>query len=106
MALNLVPLVLDLYDSLGNPVNTGTVVLAPSAQLSDSGDHALVTLAPVTTRLFANPLPSVRLLATDNAGISPSGWTWTVALRFPGAPPPRSFLLPYSGGAVRYLSAV
>ena len=109
MALNYVPLVLDLYDGSGATIQTGTIRLAPSALLADPTDHEDIPQSPVQVVLSpALTLPvTVTLLATDNANITPSGWAWTVTfLGVPGSPAPFSFTLPYNSGATQYLSGV
>lgn len=107
MALNYVTLILDLYDGSGNAANAGTAALMPSAQLADATDSMFITQSPVPAVFGPAGFPQVKLLATDNTDLSPSGWTWGISFSgVPGSPPGSSFLLPYTGGATQYLSAV
>lgn len=106
MAVNYVNLILDLYDGAGAAVVTGSVTCTPSIPLTDSTDHVVLTRAPVTVKLFGNPVPVVQLAATDNSGFGSSPWGWLIQPLFPGAPPGRVYLLPFSGGPVQYLSAL
>lgn len=106
MALATVNLVLDLCDGRGTPVGNGTVVLAPNATVLDAADHVVLTQAPITVRLFGNPLPTVELAATDGGGLSPPGWEWVFQPQFPGAPSGQTFLLNQADGPVQYLSEV
>ena len=102
MSLNYVTLVLDMEDTQGNPINTGTVVFTPSAQLDAPSDHEVIVPVPVTVNLqFHN---SISLLATDNTDTQPSGWVWNAVFKTPGGPGPLTFALPYANGAARYLS--
>ena len=107
MTLNYVELVLDLYDGQGNLLNAGTASLAPSVQLTDTTDNEVVVQAPVVAVFRFTGVPQVKLLATDNADLSPSGWAWTITFDdVPGSPAAFSFFLPYTGGATQYLSAL
>jgi hypothetical protein len=118
MALNVVPLICDLYDGSGNPVTDGYAFFAPNTSLTDTTDHQFITQAPVVAT-FNNTdgsdsstptgLPQVTLVATDNAAPMPAGWAWTVSFQLPPSMPqigPFSFFLPYDGGATRYLSSL
>ena len=94
---NMVTLILDAVDGTATPVGTGTAVLVPSAQLTDTADDLLVLQAPVSVPLLRGLSPSVKLLATDNANLSPSGWAWTISfLQVPGNPAAFAFFLPAS----------
>jgi hypothetical protein len=106
VALNYVTLTVDVYDGSGNYPTTGTATFTPSSVLTDSTDHEYIGQIPVVVSFRAPGLPTVRLLATDNASVLPSGWAWQVSFTgFPGPPATFSFFLPYSGGASQYLSA-
>ena len=107
MALSYVTLTLDLFDGQGSHLNGGTAVFTPSVQLTDATDGEIVTQAPVTAAFKAAGSPVVSLLATDNAGVTPAGWAWTVAFsRVPGAPASFSFFLAFANGAAQNLSAL
>lgn len=106
MPLNYVTLVLDLYDGQGNPEVRGQAALVPGAVLTDPG-AGITTQDPVTAVFGAAGFPQVRLLATDNGGPQPAGWTWGISFSGQRAPLASfSFFLPYSGGATQYLSAL
>ncbi len=106
MSLNYVELTLDLYDGQGNPVTQGTAALIPTTYLTDTTDHQITGLTPVTATFRPGTAPPVvKLLATDNTAPEPNGWAWTIT------PPPAcgvaafSFFLPYASGSAQYLSA-
>ena len=106
MTLNYVGLTLDLYDGQGNAVTQGTATLTPTQYLTDTTDHALTGLSPVTVAFtpFSAP-PVVKLLATDNAAPLPAGWAWTITPPSATGIPAFSFFLPHAYGASQYLSA-
>ena len=104
MALNYVQVVLDLYDGEGNPLSAGTVTLTPSEVVTDSTDHLVLTQQPIVVRLFNNPLPTVRILATDNTSLTPSGWRWQIAGNYPGAAPAAQYPVSFANGVTQYLS--
>lgn len=104
MTLNYVTLTLDLYDGSGNYPVSGTASFAPSAVLTDAGAE-IVSQQPITVTFRAGSLPTVPLLATDNSGPLPAGWTWGVTFDgITGAPAGFSFFLPYTDGASQVLS--
>lgn len=112
MALNYVQLTLDIFDGSGGIPQAGTVTFTPSAVLSDTTDHQAVQQGPVQAVFNGTAAPVVRLLATDNAVLTPSGWGWTVT--FSGMrssygiaynPVPFSFFLPFSAGASQFFSS-
>lgn len=106
MALTYVNLTLDLYDGSGNPLKAGTATLVPSALLTDTVDHELITQAPISVTFVPTGLPIVRLTPTDDADIQPRGWVWTISFNgVPGNPPSFSFALPAANGSSQYLSA-
>lgn len=107
MTLNYVSLTVDLYDGLGNPASSGQAIFTPSAQLTDTTNHEIVTLAPipVTFKPGQGP-PAVKLLATDNATLLPNGWAWNVSfVGVPGNPASFNFFLPFASGANQNLSS-
>lgn len=107
MTLNYVTLVLNLYDGGGNPETRGAAALVPSAVLTDASDQVIVTQDPVPGVFRSGSFPQVTLLATDNSGPQPTGWTWGITFSGQLAPPsPFSFFLPYTGGATQYLSSL
>ena len=104
MPLQYVQLTLDLYDGTGNYPVSGLATFTPSAVLTDAGVE-IIGQQPVTVTFRAGSLPSVSLLATDNSGPLPAGWTWAVAFTgITGAPAGFSFFLPYSDGSAQLLS--
>lgn len=107
MALNYVTLTLDLYDGQGNAITSGTALLTPTAQLTDTTNHEVTVQAPVPCVFHAAGTPTVKLLATDNAPPAPPGWMWTVSFTgVAGDPPSFSFLLPFTGGSSQNLSSL
>lgn len=106
MAISYVSLVCDLFDGEGSPVETGKITFTPTVTLTGTADHITITRAPVVVSLSGSPSPAVRLAATDNVSLSPSGWSWVMTFQFPGAPPPKTFLLPLTSGSTQYLSVI
>jgi len=95
VSLTEVALTLDLADAAGNYLTQGSANLAPSAVLTDSADHLIAGTLPVTVPFRAGAVPpSVRLLATDNAALLPSGWTWSITPPSASGIPAFSFFLP------------
>lgn len=90
-------------DGSGAPA-TGSLTFVPSAPEDDSADQLSFRQDPVHVALEAGRF-SVRLLATDNPQLAPSGWAWTVTERA-GPAATWSFFLPYSGGATQDISAL
>lgn len=89
-------LTLDLYDGTGNYPVSGSATFTPSSVLTDAGVEVTGQI-PVTATFRAGSLPAVSLLATDNSGPLPGGWTWGVAFSgITGAPAAFSFFLPAS----------
>jgi hypothetical protein len=104
VGLEFVALTCDLFDGTEVPVTAGSVIFTPSSVVADADGHALITRTPVVIGLLGNPLPVVRLAATDSSGVTPSSWSWLVTMLGPGAGPPRSLLLLASDGPQQFLS--
>lgn len=104
MALSTVTLICDLYDGAQNPIVTGQISFTPSTTVLDATDHVVLTTAPVIVPLLRNPVPQVTLIATDNSGLTPSGWGFWFEGTFNGHPPKAFYLLEFAGGATQYLS--
>jgi hypothetical protein len=105
MALNYVTLTVDIYDGQGNYPVTGTATFTPSAPLTDTTNHEYIAQIPVVAAFRAAAVPIVKLLATDNSTLAPSGWGWQVTFSgFTGYPAGWSFFLPFSGGASQNLA--
>jgi hypothetical protein len=108
VTLNYVTLTLNLFDGSGTPIQQGSALLTPSAQLTDSVDHQDITQAPVSAwfRPGIATSPQVTLLATDNGNVLPAGWAWTITFEnVPGNPQPFNFFLPFTSGATQLLSS-
>lgn len=104
MPLSYVTITGTFDDGAGNPVG-GHVTFTPS-QAVHAGGIPLVTVdSPITVQVTNGVLGTVRLLATDQAGLSYTGLTgfffWTVAAVIDGvAVPEWSFFLPSSPSSV------
>lgn len=88
-------------DASGEPL-AGQVTFTPSAVLSDdSGDPDVVIVgASVKARLDKDGSFSVALAATDDADLSPTGWTYAVEERVAGQTRTYSISLPASPSTV------
>ena len=108
MTANYVNLTVDVFDGQGHSPLQGAAMFVPTALLTDSTDHQIITQQPVVVSFQGDALPpAVRLLATDNTGPQPAGWAWSVVFTgFTGAPSGWNFFLPFAGGASQNLSAL
>ena len=107
MALNYVSLTVDLFDGTGSFLNGGYAAFTPTVQLTDATDHEIITGAGIIAAPKPTGSPVIKLLATDNSAVLPSGWAWIVTFTgVPGSPASWQFFLPFSGGASQYLSAL
>lgn len=88
-----VRLVCDLYDPQGNPLNRGQACITPSLALTDVPDMQVIPPAPAIASFTSGVSPVVVLLASDNAGPQPSGWSWGISFTLPGLDP-WSFYVP------------
>lgn len=105
MALNYVNLTVDLYDGQGNPLTSGVVTFTPSATLVDPGVEIVPTMG-INVALKVGGPPVVKLLATDNGSVTPSGWGWVVTYsNVPGNPAQQTILLPFASGSNQFLSS-
>lgn len=93
MGPSYVTLVLDLYDLRGEPLSRGQARLTPSTALTDVPDMQVIPPVPVTVPFAGGSPPSAVLLASDNAGPQPSGWSWSISVTLPGLDP-WSFYVP------------
>lgn len=96
MTLRYVTLILDAYDATGAYLTGGSASIAPNTVLAAPADTEWVPQAPVTA-VFSifSATPQVKLLATDNADITPSGWAYTVTFAgVAGNPAAFSFFVP------------
>jgi hypothetical protein len=112
VSLNEVTLTLDAYNGQQVPVGAGTAFLTPTAAVSFPTDSVWLWAVPVEVSLVppsgaaSGWLPTVTLVACDNAGANPSSWGWVLTLQAgPGAPPGFTFSLDFSAGAQQNLSA-
>lgn len=58
----------------------GTVIITPSTQVVDTVDGQIIHDGPITVTLDTNGHYTVTLCASDAANVSPSGFTYTVAV--------------------------
>ena len=85
----------------------GTVTFAPSAALTDASGQEILSRQPIVVPLDQDETPVVSLLATDNPGVRPARWTWSVKFTGTALPlAPFSFALPYSDGETQPLSGL
>lgn len=82
-------------------IPSGVVVFTPSATLQDGPDGQILTPRPVVATLDDTGSISQSLIATDAAGISPSGWVWIVQELVSGSTRvPYPILLPQASSPV------
>lgn len=106
MSLNRVMLTGRYTDGSGSAVS-GTLEFTPSAPLTAAAETVVLPQSPVLVTLNGSGSFSVPLYATDNADLSPAGWTWGVTLDIAGLPPSSwNFFLPYTGGATQDISTL
>jgi hypothetical protein len=77
-------------DAAGNPL-PGRVLFTPSSAVSDASGEVIIEPMPVTCELVSGSFTSPPLVATDNSGLTPSGWTYLVSLQVVGAGQRNSF---------------
>lgn len=108
MAPSYVSVVLDLYSPEGpegKPYGRGQACLTPSAALTDVPDMQVIPPSPVIVPFGQGPLPPAAvLLASDNAGPQPAGWSWGISFSVPGLDP-WSFYVPAGPAAFTATSA-
>jgi Pectate lyase superfamily protein len=101
MALNLVPLILDLYDGGGNLITSGTASLVPTSPLIDAADNVYVAQSPVVVNFHVGASPLVQIIPTDNANVTPDGWAWQISFdNVPGDPP--SYIFGIAGDGTQF----
>lgn len=81
-------------DHNGSPVR-GSVTFDTDYYVLDAGESVVVIEAPITVNLDSTGSFAVDLIATDDADMTPTGWTWTLTPNFTGAFP-LEFELPAS----------
>lgn len=85
----------------------GTVIITPSTQVVDTVDGQIIHDGPMTVTLDATGHYSVTVCASDAANVSPSGFTYTIAVDLAHvAFPPISVLLPKARPAVDHSELV
>jgi hypothetical protein len=94
LSANYVSLVLDLFDGEGNQLRGGAALLTPSVALTDAADMQIVPPASAVADFRPGITPSVTLLASDNTGPQPAGWSWGIEAKVPGGLNPWSFYVP------------
>lgn len=72
------------FRSDGEPA-TGVVTFTPSEQIADRSGRYLIAATTRRANLDALGRFSIRLYATDDARLSPIGWTWRVTQLIEGA---------------------
>jgi hypothetical protein len=89
------------------PGQSGTVTFTPSSAVTDL-TGAITVLGPVSfaCQLSGGSFTSPALLATDNPGLLPAGWTWEVLVRLQGAAPYGHPALIPSSPAITTLAAL
>lgn len=87
----LVNVICDLTDGGNNPITSGWAYFYPSAHLiSPTFGPALVTQNPLPVDFAPSGNPVIGLIANDNAGITPPGWSWQVIYQGGGMPAPQT----------------
>lgn len=104
MALNYVTITGTFDDGSGNPLS-GQVTFTPSETVYASGVPVASTTNPVIVQVISGSLQTVKLLATDNTGLTYAGLTgffnWSVQITLGGVTQPGwSFSLPHSPSTV------
>ena len=71
-------------DLSGAPLS-GSVAFAPSVELTDTASGQVIGDAPVIAELSEQGSFSVELPCTDNAGLTPAAWSYTVTIEIDGS---------------------
>ena len=87
---------------------TGTVTFTPSSEVTDvTGTVPVLGPGAVACTVTGGSFTSPALLATDNVGLLPAGWTWNATVALTGS---RTYaypvLVPASGGTTATLSSL
>jgi hypothetical protein len=70
------------------PGQSGTVTFSPSSAITDlTGAIPILGPGAFACPLSGGSFTSPPLLATDNPGLLPAGWTWEVQVQLQGAAP-------------------
>ncbi len=72
------------YQRLDGSPTSGGVTFTPNAALTAGSSDVMVPASPVAVTLV-NGAFAITLVCTDNAGVSPTGWAYTVVERIAGA---------------------
>lgn len=94
MTATYVQVLCDLLGPDGEQLQRGQVLFTPSAALADVPDGQLIPPKPVIAGFSGSGAPAVTLLASDNSGPQPSGWTWGAEFTIAGNLAPFSFYVP------------
>jgi hypothetical protein len=101
-------MVTGLYeDASGSPLG-GAVVFTPSTDLTDAGGSVVIGSTGITAPVSSSTgvMTAQVLACTNNAGLYPLGWSYTVTVAVPGAIQTFSTLLPSTLGASTDMSAL
>jgi hypothetical protein len=102
------PNYVQLTGTLGTAARGAQATFTPSGWVADSGAALTFPPAPQAVALNGSGSFSVLLLATDNSGLVPSTFTWTVAFTgIAGVQPYQaSFPLAYGSGGTQDISSL
>lgn len=106
MALNTVTLTWNLQDFLQAGAQA-VVTIAPSVNVTDAADKVIVAANPRSLGTGATgSMPGI--IATDNAGLLPSGWSYVIKVTTAGGAVigPFNALISFANGATQDLSAL
>lgn len=74
------------YPEVDGAAAVGTIVIEPNARLVSGVENAVVPQSRIAITLDVNGAFSLALITTDNAGITPTGWAYTISEYVKGAP--------------------
>jgi len=77
----------------------GTIIITPSATITDSTGHVIISPQPITQSLVNGAFSISGLVCTDNANIAPSNWTYTIIFQAGPTVITGSYLLPHTLGS-------
>jgi hypothetical protein len=95
------------FKDAGGAPQLGSVTFTPSANLTDATGEVVVWATPRAYPLSGGTLTAGPLAATDNSGLSPSGWTYAVTVAVQGTMPYTFWArLPSSPSTVNFTALV
>ena len=100
MALNTTTLT-GSFSAFNNSPASGAVLITPTSAVVDSAGSLVLAATSITAQLSTVGTFSVpNLVTTDNAGLQPPGWAYTINIAVGGAAQTFAAFVPYTGSPI------